>query len=100
MRFVPVLWPAMLYLDRHRPVDLRHSMLLLYLPCASGQHQHSRSKRWKRDGHHSGPISFFVGIVVSVGHSHWLVAGAVVDLLDGHADVEHSCDEEVVGVAV
>lgn len=37
MRFVPVLWPAMLYLDRHRPVDLRHNMLLLDLPCASGQ---------------------------------------------------------------
>ena len=43
---------------------------------------------------------FFVGIVVSVGHSHWLVAGAVVDLLDGHADVEHSYDEEVVEDAV
>ena len=36
----------------------------------------------------------------TVGHRHWLVAEAAVDLLDGHTDVEHSCDEEVVGVAV
>ena len=39
-------------------------------------------------------------MVITLGHRHRLVAGEVVDLLDGDAEVEHSCDEgmaEVMG---
>jgi hypothetical protein len=39
-------------------------------------------------------------MIVTLGHRHRLVAGEVVDLIDGDADVEHSCDKgmaEVMG---
>ena len=39
-------------------------------------------------------------MIIALGHRHRLVAGEVVDLLDGDAEVEHSCDEgmaQVVG---
>jgi hypothetical protein len=37
-------------------------------------------------------------MVVALGHRHRLVAGEVVGLLDGDAEVEHSCDEAMVEV--
>ena len=37
-------------------------------------------------------------MVVTLGHRHRLVAGEVVDLLDGDAEVEHSCDEGMAQV--
>ena len=37
-------------------------------------------------------------MVVSLGHRHRLMAGEVVDLLYGDAEVEHSCDEGVAEV--
>ena len=39
-------------------------------------------------------------MVIALGHRHRLVAGEVVDLLDGDAEVENSCDKgmaEIVG---
>ena len=39
-------------------------------------------------------------MVIALGHRHRLMAGEVVDLLYGDAEVEDSCDEEMVGVAV
>jgi hypothetical protein len=47
----------------------------------------------------SRAITFLVRVVVTLGHRHRLVAGEVVDLLDGDAEVEHSCDEEMLEVA-
>ena len=38
-------------------------------------------------------------MVVALGHRHRLMAGKVVDLLDGDAEVEDSCDEAMVEVA-
>ncbi len=41
-----------------------------------------------------GPaVALLVRMVVALRHRHRLVAGEVVDLLDGDAEVEHSCDE-------
>ena len=48
----------------------------------------------------SRTISLFVRMVVALGHRHRLVAGEVVDLLYGDAEVEHSCDDAMVEVAV
>ena len=48
----------------------------------------------------SRAISLFVRMVIVLGHRQRLVAGEVVDLLDRDAKVQHSCDEEMVEVAV
>ena len=48
----------------------------------------------------SRTISLLVRMVVALGHRHRLVAGEVVDLLDGDAEVGHSCDEAMVEFAV
>ena len=48
----------------------------------------------------SRTISLFVRMVVTLGHHHRLVAGEVVGLLSRDAEVEHSCDEEMMEVAV
>jgi len=37
-------------------------------------------------------------MVVALGHRHRLMAGEVVDLLDGDAEVEHSCDDAMVEI--
>ena len=37
-------------------------------------------------------------MVIALGHRHRLVAGEVVDLLDGDAEVEHSCDDAMVEI--
>ncbi len=37
-------------------------------------------------------------MVIALGHRHRLVAGEVVDLLDGDAEVEDSCDEAMVEI--
>ena len=46
----------------------------------------------------SRTISLLVSMVVALGHRHRIMAGEVVDLLDGDAEVEHSCDEGVAQV--
>ena len=37
-------------------------------------------------------------MVVALGHRHRLVAGEVVDLLDGDPKVQHSCDKGMAQV--
>jgi hypothetical protein len=37
-------------------------------------------------------------MVIALGHRHRLMAGEVVDLLDGDAEVEHSCDKGMAQV--
>ena len=46
----------------------------------------------------SATVALLVCVVVALGHRQRLVAGEVVDLLDGDAEVEHSCDEGVAEV--
>jgi len=48
----------------------------------------------------SRTVALLVGMIVTLGHRHRLVAGEIVDLLDGDVEVEHSCDEAMVEVAV
>jgi len=51
----------------------------------------------------SRTISFLVRMVIALGHCHRLVAGEVVYLLYGDAEIEHSCDKgmaEIVGADV
>ena len=38
-------------------------------------------------------VALLVGMVVTLCHCHRLMAGKVVDLLYGDAEVEHSCDK-------
>ena len=48
----------------------------------------------------SRTVSLFVRVVIALRHRHRLMAGEVVELLYGDAEVEHSCDEgmaQVVG---
>jgi hypothetical protein len=46
----------------------------------------------------SRTVALLVSMVITLGHRHRLVAGEVVDLRIGDAEVEHSCDEAMVEI--
>jgi len=71
----------------------RSGQLVRLLP--PGRRQRFRTARLTRRIQclDSRTVAFFVRMVVSLGHRHRLMAGEVVDLLDGDAEVEHSCCE-------
>ncbi len=46
----------------------------------------------------SRTVTLLVSVVVTLGHRHRFMAGEVVDLLDGDAEVQHSCDDAMAEI--